>query len=139
MSTGINKVILVGNVGADPEVRNTDNGTRVAHFTLATNVRWTDENGDKKEHTEWHRIVAWKKLADLSGAHLKKGRLIYVEGKLRTHEWQDAADQKRVTTEVVAQRIVFLDSAAADTARTAPAQSSSQIDQDAVPAQVETA
>jgi single-strand DNA-binding protein len=108
MATGINKAILIGRLGGDPEVRYTSNGGAVANFTLATNESWTDKQGQKQEKTEWHRVVVWGKLAELCGQYLSKGRQAYIEGKLQTREWTDKEGGKRYTTEVVAQTVQFL-------------------------------
>lgn len=108
MSGGVNKVILVGRLGVDPEVRYTPAGTAVAHFRLATNESWTDKSGQKQERTEWHRVVVWGKLAELCGEYLTKGRQVYLEGKLQTREWTDQETHKHFTTEVVANQVVFL-------------------------------
>ena len=104
----VNKVILIGNLGRDPEVRYTQGGTAVANFTMATTDAWQDAAGEKKERTEWHRIVVWGKQAEVVGEYLRKGRPVYVEGSLQTREWTDREGQKRYTTEVRAQRIQFL-------------------------------
>jgi len=105
----VNKVILVGNLGADPEVRFTPSGQAVANFRMATTDSWTDKaSGQRQERTEWHRIVVWGKLGELCGEYLRKGRQCYVEGRLQTREWQDRDGQKRWTTEVVANQVVFL-------------------------------
>ena len=104
----VNKVILIGNLGRDPEVRYTQSGTAVANFTMATTDTWQDPAGEKKERTEWHRIVVWGKQAEVVGEYLRKGRPVYVEGSLQTREWTDREGQKRYTTEVRAQRIQFL-------------------------------
>lgn len=106
--SGVNKVILVGNVGRDPEVRFTPSGTAVANFSLATNEVWTSKTGERQERTEWHRIVVWGKQAQLAGEWIKKGRQLYVEGSLQTRDWEDRNGQKRTTTEVKAQRFVLL-------------------------------
>lgn len=108
MAGGVNKVILIGNLGAPPEVRFTPGGQAVANFRIATNESWTDKNGQKQERTEWHRIVVWGKLAELCGEYLAKGRQCYVEGRLQTREWTDKEGKKNYTTEVVAQSVVFL-------------------------------
>lgn len=109
MAGGINKVILIGNLGADPEVRFTQGGQAVANFRIATTDSWTDKNtNQKQERTEWHRIVVWGKLAELCGQYLKKGRQCYVEGRLQTREWTDKENRKQYTTEVVAQTVQFL-------------------------------
>lgn len=105
----VNKVILVGNLGADPEVRFTPGGQAVANFRMATTDSWTDRSsGQRQERTEWHRIVVWGKLGELCGEYLRKGRQCYVEGRLQTREWQDREGQKRYTTEIVANQVVFL-------------------------------
>lgn len=107
-SVGVNKVLLIGRLGTDPEVRYTSNGGAVANFNVATNESWTDKAGQKQEKTEWHRIVVWGKLAELCGQYLSKGRQVFVEGKLQTRDWQDKEGQKRYTTEIVAQSVQFL-------------------------------
>jgi single-strand DNA-binding protein len=105
----INKVILIGNLGRDPEVRYTQGGTPVANFTMATTDRWSDaSSGEKKERTEWHRIVVWGKQAEIAGEYLRKGRQVYVEGSLQTREWTDREGNKRYTTEIRAQRFQML-------------------------------
>jgi single-strand DNA-binding protein len=106
--SGVNKVILVGNLGKDPEVRYTPGGQAVANFTIATNEAWTDKSGQKQERTEWHRIVVWAKQAELCGEYLSKGRQVYVEGRLQTREWTNKEGAKQYTTEVVANQVVFL-------------------------------
>ena len=104
----VNKVILLGNLGADPEVRYTNTGTAVANFRIATNERWNDKNGATQERTEWHNIVAWGKLAEICGKYLKKGRSVYVEGRLQTRSWDDKDGQKRYSTEIISDRIELL-------------------------------
>ena len=104
----VNKVILLGNLGADPELRYTGSGTAVANFRIATNERWNDKNGQQQERTEWHNIVAWGKLGEICGKYLKKGRSVYVEGRLQTRSWEDQSGNKRYTTEVVAQVMQML-------------------------------
>jgi single-strand DNA-binding protein len=104
----VNKVILVGNLGRDPEVRFTPGGQAVANFTLATNEVWTDKGGTKQERTEWHRIVVFGKQAEMCRDYLSKGRQIYLEGRLQTRQWDDKDGNKRSTTEVVANQVVFL-------------------------------
>ena len=109
MAGGINKVILIGNLGKDPEVRFTPTGQAVANFNIATSESWTDKtSGEKKDRTEWHRIVVWGKLGELCGEYLKKGRQCYVEGRLQTREWTDKEGKKKYTTEVVANTVQFL-------------------------------
>ena len=100
--SGVNKVILIGNLGGDPTVRYTPQGTAVANFNIATTERFTNRSGEKEERTEWHRIVAWGKLAEICQQYLKKGKQVYVEGRLQTRQWEDQQGQKRQTTEVVA-------------------------------------
>jgi single-strand DNA-binding protein len=104
----VNKVILVGNLGADPELRYTNSGAAVANFRIATNERWNDKNGQQQERTEWHNIVAWGKLGEICGKYLKKGRSVYVEGRLQTRSWEDHSGNKRYTTEIVAQVMQML-------------------------------
>ncbi len=118
MAGGINKVILIGNLGADPEVRFTPSGQAVANFRIATSESWNDKtSGQKQERTEWHRIVVWGKLAELCGEYLKKGRQCYVEGRLQTREWTDKEGKKNYTTEVVANTVQFLGGGAGGGAR----------------------
>jgi single-strand DNA-binding protein len=105
---GVNKVILVGNLGKDPEVRHLEGGTSVAHFTLATNEYYKDKQGNRVERTEWHNISAWRGLAELAEKYLKKGSQIYVEGKLRTRQYQDKDQQTRYITEIIAEEISLL-------------------------------
>jgi single-strand DNA-binding protein len=101
-SRGVNKVILVGNLGQDPEVRFMPNGGAVANFTLATSESWRDkQTGENKENTEWHRVVQFGKLAEVAGEYLRKGSQVYIEGQLRTRKWQDQSGQEKYTTEVV--------------------------------------
>jgi single-strand DNA-binding protein len=105
----VNKVILVGNLGRDPELRYTAGGQPVASFSVATNERWNDREGKPQERTEWHRIVVWGKQAENCANHLHKGRTVYIEGRLQTREWEDREGRKRQTTEIVAQTVQFLD------------------------------
>lgn len=105
----VNKVLLIGNLGRDAEVRYTTGGTAVANFTMATTDRWNDPaTGEKKERTEWHRIVVWGKQAEIAGEYLRKGRQVYVEGSLQTREWTDRDGNKKYTTEIRAQRFQML-------------------------------
>ena len=106
----VNKVTLIGNLGGNPEVRYTQAGQPVASFNIATTENWNDKQGQRQEKTEWHRMVAWGKLAELCGQYLGKGRQVYVEGRLQTREWNDREGHKRYTTEVVASQVVFLGS-----------------------------
>jgi single-strand DNA-binding protein len=105
---GVNKVILIGNLGGDPELRSTPGGTSVASFTLATNESWTDKDGTKQERTEWHRIVVWSRLAEICGQYLRKGSQVYIEGRLQTRSWEDKQGNQRKTTEIVARDMQML-------------------------------
>ncbi|TVQ78136.1 MAG: single-stranded DNA-binding protein [Bradymonadales bacterium] len=109
--SGVNKVILVGRLGADPEIRFTGSGAAVANFNIATSENWTDKEGQKQERTEWHRIVVWGKQAENCAQYLSKGRQAYIEGRLQTRQWDDKDGNKRYTTEVVANTVQFLDKA----------------------------
>ena len=110
MSSSVNKVILIGRLGKDPEIRSTPQGTTVAKFTLATDERFTDRSGEKQERTEWHNIVAWSKLAEICGQYLRKGKLVYIEGSIRTDSWDDKeSGQKRYRTEIIANQMQMLD------------------------------
>lgn len=104
----VNKVILIGNLGADPEVRYLPSGDAVTNIRLATSETWKDKNGEKQERTEWHRVAFFGKLAEIAGEYLKKGSQVYVEGSLRTRKWQDKEGQDRYTTEIVAERMQML-------------------------------
>ena len=106
----VNKVILVGNLGRDPETRYTTSGDAVTNIRLATTDTWKDKNGDKQERTEWHNIVFYGRQAEIAGEYLKKGRQIYVEGRLQTRKWQDKEGQDRYTTEIIADRMQMLGS-----------------------------
>ncbi len=105
---GVNKVILIGNLGRDPELRYTPGGQAVAEFSVATSESFTKQSGEKQERTEWHRIVVWGRVAENCAKYLAKGRTVYIEGRLQTREWEDKEGQKRRTTEVVAQTVQFL-------------------------------
>ncbi|MGH9339291.1 MAG: single-stranded DNA-binding protein [Acidobacteriota bacterium] len=109
----VNKVILIGRLGRDPEMRYTASGTPVANFSLATNEFWSD-NGERKERTEWHQVVAWSKLGEICTQYLSKGRLVYIEGRLQTREWDDRDGNKRRTTEVVALNMQMLNGGRGD-------------------------
>ena len=98
----VNKVIIVGNVGRDPELRYTQSGQPVASFSIATNERFKDKDGNWKDRTEWHRIVAWARLAEICGEYLRKGSQVYVEGRIQTRDWEDKEGNKRQTTEIIA-------------------------------------
>ena len=104
----VNKVILLGNLGRDPELRYTPNGTPVANFTLATNEVWKDKEGQKQEHTEWHRVVVWGKLAEVAGEYLKKGRQVYIEGGIRSRTYKDKDGNDRTATEIRADSLVMV-------------------------------
>jgi single-strand DNA-binding protein len=107
---GVNKAIVLGRLGRDPELRYTPSGTAVANFSMATSDNWTDKDGVRQERTEWHRIVAWDRRAEICGEYLKKGGQVYIEGKLQTRQWEDRDGNKRQTTEIVAQFIQLLGS-----------------------------
>jgi single-strand DNA-binding protein len=107
--SGVNKVILVGNLGRDPEIRYTKAGQAVASFSLATSEKWTDkDSGEKHEKTEWHRIVAWGKLGEICGEYLSKGKQVYIEGRLQTRKWEDNDGNEKHTTEIVANNMTML-------------------------------
>lgn len=108
----VNKVILIGNLGKDPEVRYMPSGDAITNITLATTDTWKDKNGEKQERTEWHRVAFFSKLAEIAGEYLKKGSQVYVEGRLQTRKWQDKDGQDRYTTEIVADRMQMLGSRA---------------------------
>lgn len=111
MAKGINKVILIGNLGQDPEQRAMPNGNAVTNITLATSESWKDKNtGQQQERTEWHRVIFFNRLAEIAGQYLQKGSKVYVEGSLRTRKWQDQSGQDRYTTEIVASEMQMLDS-----------------------------
>ena len=106
----VNKALLIGRLGADPEVRYTPDGTMVTNFRLATDLQWKDKNGEKIQKTEWHRIVAYGKLAEICSNYLSKGKLIFIEGRIQTRSWEDKDGVKRSTTEIVAANMQMLDS-----------------------------
>lgn len=105
---GVNKAIIVGHLGGDVELRFTPSGKAVANFNVATSESWTDQDGSRKEQTEWHRIVVWGKTAELCGEYLRKGRQVYLEGRIQTREWKDKDGNKRYTTEIIASQVTFL-------------------------------
>ena len=128
MARGVNKVILVGNLGKDPEVRYMPNGNAVANITLATSESWKDkQTGEQQEKTEWHRVVMFRRLGEIAGAYQKKGSQVYIEGKLQTRKWQDNTGNDRYTTEIVADEMQMLGSrgggSAGFSADSAPSQS----------------
>ena len=104
----VNKAILIGNLGADPELRYTASGTAIARFNLATKENWTGKDGNKEERTEWHRVVAWARLGEICGEYLSKGKQVYIEGRLQTRSWEDKEGNKRYTTEINAQVMQML-------------------------------
>lgn len=109
MARGINKVILVGNLGADPEVRYSNNGAAIANVSVATTESWKDKNtGEQQDRTEWHRVVMFNRLGEIAGEYLRKGSQVYIEGKLQTRKWQDNNGQDRYTTEIVANEMQML-------------------------------
>jgi len=126
-SRGVNKVILVGNLGKDPETRYMPSGGAVANITVATSETWKDKNtGEQKEQTEWHRVVFFNRLAEVVGEYLKKGSKIYVEGSLQTRKWQDQNGQDRYTTEIKGSTMQMLDSRGGGSAEFSPAPSQGQ-------------
>jgi len=141
----VNKVILIGNLGSDPEVRYTPSGAAVANFNIATNENWKDKNGQDQERTEWHKIVVWGKQAENCGEFLSKGRTVYIEGRLQTRDWTDKEGNKRYTTEIVANTVQFLgggkgftearptSKAAAGGFQGAPAEASPPVQDDDIP------
>lgn len=111
MARGVNKVILIGNLGQDPEVKYMPSGGAVTNVTVATSESWKDKNtGEQKENTEWHRVVFFRRLAEIAGEYLKKGSKVYIEGKLQTRKWQDQSGNDRYTTEIIANEMQMLDS-----------------------------
>jgi single-strand DNA-binding protein len=104
----VNRAILVGRLGRDPEMRKVDSGTSVVNFSVATDESWSDKNGERQKRTEWHKVIAWSKLAETCGRYLRKGQLVYIEGKIQTQEWDDRDGNKRKTTEIVASNMQML-------------------------------
>ncbi len=132
----LNKVMLIGRLGKDPEIRYTQSGNAVANFTIATSEVWNDQQGQRQERTEWHSIVAWNRLADLAQNYLKQGKLVYIEGRLQTRSWDDQqTGQKRYKTEVDARTIQFLDSRTEGSAGNAGYQPPQQAARPAAPPQ----
>jgi single-strand DNA-binding protein len=105
---GVNKVILIGNLGKDPELRYTPSGQAVATFSLATSEKWRDREGITQDRTEWHNIVVWGRQAEIAKEYLAKGRQVYIEGRIQTRSWEDKDGNKRYTTEIIGQRLQFL-------------------------------
>ena len=131
---GINKVILIGRLGSDPEVRYTPSGVAVANFSIATSEEWKDkDSGEKKERTEWHRIVAWRRLGEICGEYLSKGQQVYVEGRIQTNTWEDKEGNKRYTTEIIANTVQFLGKR--ESSESARPRSTTPADYQGVPAQ----
>jgi single-strand DNA-binding protein len=110
MARGLNKVTLIGNLGKDPELKYTNSGVAVATFSLATSDSWKDQEGNMQERTEWHNIVAWRKLAEICGQYLKKGSQVYIEGKIQTRNYLDKEGVKKYITEIVADQLLMLGS-----------------------------
>jgi single-strand DNA-binding protein len=108
MSGSVNKVILIGRLGKDPEVKYTPSGAPVAKFSLATDEVFKDRSGEQQRHTEWHNIVAWNKLAEICGEYLTKGKLVYIEGSIRSRQWEDQAGNKRTAYEIIARTMQML-------------------------------
>ena len=108
--SGVNKAIIVGRLGSDPEVKTVTSGQTVCRLSVATSENWTDRDGQKQERTEWHRVVVWGRMAEVCGQHLSKGRQVYLEGRLQTRSWEDQQGQKKYTTEIVASTVQFLGS-----------------------------
>ena len=130
----LNKVMLIGRLGQDPEIRYTQSGSAVANVSIATNDYWTDKQGGKQERTEWHSLVLWGKLADLAQSYLKKGSQVYVEGRLQTRDWEDQQGQKHYKTEVVVTTMQFLDSKMSDSSNTEYSATPSVQQSDSMPA-----
>lgn len=127
MSRGVNKVIIVGNLGNDPDIRHTASGAAVANLSLATSESWKDkETGEKKENTEWHRVVFFGQIAEICGQYLKRGSQIYVEGRLQTRKWQDKEGNDRYTTEIVGNDMQMLGGRGEKPQQEAPAQDQSE-------------
>jgi single-strand DNA-binding protein len=115
MAKGLNKVMLIGNLGKDPELRYTTSGVAVASFSIATTDSWKDQEGNMQEKTEWHNIVVWRKLAEIAGEYLKKGKKVYIEGRIQTRSYDDKnTGAKKYITEIVGDNFIFLDSKGAD-------------------------
>ncbi len=122
----LNKAMLIGNLTRDPESRSTPNGQNVTSFGLATNLVWTDQSGQKQQKTEFHNIVAWRKLADICAQYLRKGSKVYIEGRLQTRDWEAEDGSKRYRTEIVAENMIMLDSKSDGSGNFSPSPSQSQ-------------
>ena len=134
MGKGVNKVIVVGNLGNDPESRELPSGGSVTNISVATSESWKDkQTGEKQERTEWHRIVFFNRLADISAEYLRKGSKVYIEGSLRTRKWQDNSGQDRYTTEIVASEMQMLDSRNAEAAPAPLQQQINEVPEDDIP------
>jgi single-strand DNA-binding protein len=136
-SRGVNKVILIGNLGHNPEIKHTSGGVTITNITVATSDSWTDKaSGNKQERTEWHRVALFNKLAEIAGQYLRKGSKVYIEGALRTRKWQDKQGQDHYMTEIVASAVNMLDSRSNGSPVNAPAITTPSIDTNAVQAPV---
>jgi single-strand DNA-binding protein len=120
MAGSVNKVILIGRLGKDPEIKYTPSGAPVAKFTLATDESFKDRSGEQQKRTEWHNIVAWNKLAEICGEYLTKGKQVYIEGSIRSNQWEDQSGNKRTKVEIIAQRMQMLGSRADSERPSAP-------------------
>jgi len=136
MAGSVNKVILIGRLGKDPELKYTAGGTPMARFTLATDESFKDRSGEQQKRTEWHTIVAWGKLAEICGEYLNKGKQIYVEGSIRSRQWEDQSGNKRTSYDIVARQMTMLGSRA-DSERAAPAAASRDQAEPPAPAEPE--
>ena len=128
--SGVNKVILVGRLGSDPEVKAIGSGQTVARLSVATSEVWNDKNGQKQERTEWHRVAVWGRQAESCGKHLTKGRQVYVEGRLQTRSWEDQQGQKKYSTEIVASTVQFLGAGSGATTDRSMSQENTQANND---------
>ena len=135
MSRSVNKAIIIGNLGSDPEIRTISSGSRVTTLSVATNRRWTSSTGEMQEETQWHRVVAWNKLAEIAEQYLKKGDRIFVEGRIQYRQWEDQNGQKRYTTEIVARELVMLGGRGEDALETQKAPSYGGEDYEDFPAE----
>ena len=127
---GVNKVILIGNLGKDPEVRHLDNGVAVANFSLATTESYTNKQGDRVNQTEWHNIVLWRGLADIAERYLKKGNSVYIEGKISTRKWEDKEGNARYSTDIIADKMTMLGAKQGNTPSSIPNQGAETTAQD---------